>query len=60
MNEEMVYIIVSGEGHIDNEFQFVGVYTKKEQADEMFEKFKQQEFAETELRLYKAVQIKEQ
>jgi hypothetical protein len=55
-----VYLILSGEGNIDTEYQFCSECKTLEEANRLFDKFKENDFKSTYLFIYKAVKIREE
>ena len=53
------YLILSGEGNIDTEYQFCMECKTLEEANKYFDNFKRGEFAETYLYIYEAVKVRE-
>jgi hypothetical protein len=54
-----VYLILSGEGNIDTEHQFCSECKTLEEANRLFDTFKENEFESTYLFIYKATKIRE-
>lgn len=59
MNETK-FLILSGKGNIDTEFQFVMELDTIEEANDMFHHFKTHNFERTNLFIYEAKKIREE